>query len=284
MVVMDKQMTRRAWGWIAGLGTALVCLSTTVKPVVANPPLDLVTGGQSVAALKEDGLIYMQWGFQSLAIDSFRGAMSLEDRANTLPEQRDADVPFNLGLIYLNKGDLRGAKRAFERSLEADPTNFKTQYHLALVELQMGDEEAGRQRLQLLETAAVSDPQIQAHLQELIASLTPLPPAPEPDLADLAAQETLDPEEELDSEGELDSEQLGASASDPDLAADSTPEESSTLASEPEGMPAAPDLFSDEITGVVEFEPEEGAAVEAEAVETESEVRESGLSRFRRDD
>ncbi len=266
-MVMDRMMARWACGLVAGLSTGLLGVSMGISPVAANPPLDLITGEQSVAALKEDGLIYMQWGFHSLAIDSFRGAIALEDKANTLPEQRDPDVPYNLGMLYLNRGDLRGARGAFERSLEADPTNFQAHYRLGLVELQMGNEEAARQRLSLLETAAASNPEVQDHLQGLMASLEPLPPL---------QPEIPEPTQAVDA--------APAAEPEPDLNAESFEAESSTLADALE----PPDPFSDQITGVTEFEgePEDPVDTEAEAAETEDPeaAPERGLSRFRRED
>lgn len=268
-MVMDRMMARWILGLVASLGTGLMGVSMGISPGVADPPLDLIAGEQSVTALKEDGMLYMQWGFHSLAIDSFRGAMALEDRTNTLPKQRDPDVAYNLGILYFNKGDLKGARRAFERSLEADPTNFQAHYRLGLVELQMGNEEAARQRLSLLETAAASDPEVQEHLQGLMASLDPLP-TPQPEIPELTQEAEAEPNSDLE----------------PALNTGPVEAESSTLAADALSVPPAP--FNDEVTGVVEFEgaTEDPVDMEAEAAETEDPetAPERGLSRFRRED
>lgn len=268
-MVVNKSMM--GWNGIFILSMSLFSLLATIAPVGAKPPLELTAGEKSVAALKEDGMIFMRWGFQSLAIESFRGAMALEDKAKILPSQRDPDVPFNLGLIYLNKGDLKGARGAFERSLEADPTNFKAHYQLALVELQMGDEEMARQRLSLLETAAAQDPQMHEHLEGLMASLDPLPVPQTQDDSRVGAAANPDlAEEDLN---ESSPTELGVAPS-------ATP---SSLASE--SSSDAPDVISDEVTGVMEMESIAPSAAETGApAEPEASEPSSGLSRFRRND
>lgn len=272
MVVMNKQM--RCWLW--GLAVSAITLAT-VPLAGAKPPLDLVAGEQSVETLKQDGLIFMRTGFQSLAIESFRGAMALEDKAKLLPSQWDADVPFNLGLLYLNQGDLRGARGAFERSVEADPTNFKAQYQLALVELQMGDTEAAQLRLSLLETASAENPQMQEHLDGLMAALelpakaSDLPPTPQQaEISAAAADEPLAPEPEI--EGEPITENVG----DPEL------ESISSLTTETVSEP--PDALSDDITPVSEIEAAGSESGAAEDAEVATDTASSGLDRFRRED
>jgi hypothetical protein len=174
MVMMNKGLLLMAGGLVAGMGVL------APVPSWARPPLQLVTGEVSVDQLKEDGNRYMQLGFQSLAIESFRGAMELEDKLSTLPTFRDPEVPFNLGLIYLSQGRLKEARAVFQRSLEADPSNFKTHYQLGLTELKLGNEEAARYHLALLESSAVGDAELESHLQSLLAMLEPVRPQSPP--------------------------------------------------------------------------------------------------------
>ncbi|NJK62968.1 MAG: tetratricopeptide repeat protein [Synechococcaceae cyanobacterium SM2_3_1] len=189
MVMMNKGLVLMAVGLVSGMGVL------TAVPSWARPPLQLVTGEVSVEQLKEDGNRYMQLGFQSLAIESFRGAMELEDKLSTLPSLRDAEVPFNLGLIYLSQGRFKEAHTVFQRSLEADPSNFKTHYQLGLTELKLGNQEAARYHLALLESSVVGDAEMESHLQSLLAVLEPVrPQSSSSRTEDLTVEEAAVPE------------------------------------------------------------------------------------------
>jgi tetratricopeptide (TPR) repeat protein len=139
--------------------------------------MDLVTGNATVTRLKEDGIHYMQLGFNDLAIDSFRGAIELEDKTQVLPTQRDGDVPLNLGLIYFNQGRFNEARDAFRRAVEANPGNFKARYHLGRTEMVLGNHAAAREQFQMLEPAAAANPETQKHIKTLLAALDPVKPA-----------------------------------------------------------------------------------------------------------
>ncbi len=142
---------------------------------LARPPLGVLTSEGSVAQLKADGARYQQTGFQTLAEESYREALELEDRANLLPPERDADVPFNLGLIYTQQGKLVEARNVFQRAYDADPSNFQIVYHLGITELRLGNQAQARTHLTRLELAAAEDPEMKQHLGSLIALLDPAP-------------------------------------------------------------------------------------------------------------
>ncbi|MEN9221095.1 MAG: tetratricopeptide repeat protein [Thermostichus sp. BF3_bins_97] len=190
MVMNKKQMGRQA----AHLGLRAVgCLLglAIMVPVYAEAPMTLLTGEQTVAQLKEDAARYMQMGFHTLAINAYRGAIELEEKTLVLPSERDADVPFNLGLIYARQGNLPEARAAFQRSVEVDPTSFKARYQLALVDLKLGDQGAAKEQLTLLANAATNNPETRSHIQSLLATLESVPlPSQKDDLARTPAVES----------------------------------------------------------------------------------------------
>ncbi|MEN9226820.1 MAG: tetratricopeptide repeat protein [Thermostichus sp. HHBFW_bins_43] len=190
MVMNKNQMGRRAahWGWrtvgcVLGLAIGV--------PAYAEAPMTLLTGEQTVAQLKEDGARYMQMGFHTLAINAYRGAIELEEKTLVLPSERDADVPFNLGLIYARQGNLPEARAAFQRSVDVDPSSFKARYQLALVDLKLGNPTAAKEQLTLLANAATSNPETHSHIQALLATLESVPlPSQKDDLARTPAVES----------------------------------------------------------------------------------------------
>ncbi|MDX2270667.1 MAG: tetratricopeptide repeat protein [Cyanobacteriota bacterium] len=160
-----------------GMGSLLMGLWLVATPVaLAKPPLNLSTGQETVAQLKESGVRYAQLGFYTLAIESYRGAIALEDRSQLLPSQWDADVPINLGLIYLQQGSLLPARDAFARAVEADPTSFKARYQLGVAEMQLGNYDVAKSELSALATASTANPETKKHLDMLLASIEAVAP------------------------------------------------------------------------------------------------------------
>jgi tetratricopeptide (TPR) repeat protein len=174
-MVMNRQQTGgQAAPW--GLSSVVCLLGLAVGlPAYAQPPMNLLTGEPTVAQLKEDAARYLQMGFYTLAINAYRAALELEDKAQVLPRERDPDVPFNLGLIYARQGQLAEARAAFQRSVEVDPTSFKARYQLALVDLKLGNLVAAKEQLTLLAHAARSNPETYSHIQSLLAPLESIP-------------------------------------------------------------------------------------------------------------
>ncbi len=250
MVVMNNPRGGRS-GWMSWVG--VICCVTVglvgveIPQAWAEPPLKLLTGQASVPQLKEDGIRYMQLGFESLAVEAFRSALHLEDQAGLIPSQWDPDVPFNLGLLYAEQGNMRGARSMFQRSVEADPSSFKAHYQLGLANLQLGDHEAARQQFELLMASSPPDPQVQTHVAALLAALD----APKAPQSEAAAQ--ADPEADLESV-------------DPSL------ETGSELPEQPDQGESAQLLLDDQ--GEIEIVPstDEEPAGEASAVESEEDL------------
>lgn len=67
--------------------------------------------------------------------------------ASALPNQ--AEVHDTLGWVQYKQSQLPGAIAALHRSVELDPANGLSAYHLALAYAQSGDREQSRQMLQL---------------------------------------------------------------------------------------------------------------------------------------
>lgn len=158
------------------IGFGIVMGKTTLTR--AEPPLKLVTGQATVEKLKEDAAIYVQNGFDALAINAYRSAIDLEDKARLLPAQRDPEIALNLGLIYVQQGNWGAARNAFQRSVETNPTDFQSLYQLAQAELQVGNRDVARQQFERLKVAASGDPAMQAHIESFLVLLRPVGSSP----------------------------------------------------------------------------------------------------------
>lgn len=169
-MVMNSQANQWIQAWAIGLTMGLI----GIPMAQARAPLGVVTQEGSVAQLKADGIRYHEQGFQNLAIEAYREAISIEDRGQVPAIQRDPDVPFNLGLIYLQQGKLAEARSVFQRSVEADPSNFQSVYQLGVTELRMGNQVAARQHLIRLEAASRDNVEMKEHLGSLMALLDPV--------------------------------------------------------------------------------------------------------------
>lgn len=165
---LNTSLIKTVW-----LGMGLIPGLVAGPRVMAGPPIGVLTGEGSVDQLRQDGIRYQEMGFMTLAEEAYQEALALEDRANLLPPERDADVPFNLGLIYLQKGDISQARQMFQRAYDASPNNFQVIYHLGTTELRLGNQEEARRHLTRLEDAAKNNPDMQDHLESLIALLDP---------------------------------------------------------------------------------------------------------------
>ncbi len=171
-MVMTKVMMMVTRGWTLSVwGAVLVVATQWISSMPAAAGDDLLTGTPSVQQLKADAIRYQEMGFNQLAVEAYRNAIDFEDRTKVLPSQRDPDVPFNLGLIYLNQGQLQAARDVFARAVEADPENFKARYQLGMTELRLGNEEEAQAELELLLQASVNNPEMEAHLNMVLDEL-----------------------------------------------------------------------------------------------------------------
>jgi tetratricopeptide (TPR) repeat protein len=158
-------------GLLLGIGSGVIV--AFALPTWADPPLKLVTGQATVEKLKADAAIYVKNGFDALAINAYRAAIDLEDKARLLPAQRDPEIALNLGLIYAQQGNWGAARNAFQRSVETNPTDFQALYQLAQAELQVGNRAVARQHFERLKGAASGDPAMQAHIESFLVLLRP---------------------------------------------------------------------------------------------------------------
>lgn len=118
-------------------------------------------------AIDLDPLIFVPYIWRGLTFDSLGrtalGQQDMERAAMVAP--RHPNPQFSLGLNAVARGELREAAQAYARSIELDPQRSELLQNMALIELDLGEQESARRHLTDAATIARSGA---LHLNHLI--------------------------------------------------------------------------------------------------------------------
>ena len=115
------------------------------------------TGGEppSMSAPTYDPSVEYQNGLAALQAGKFRDASRDFDHVlDSLPN--DADTLFYSGMSKAGLGDLRGAQRAFEKTLKFDPQRIPARRELAVTLAKEGQTDQAKAQLDILQTQATA--------------------------------------------------------------------------------------------------------------------------------
>jgi len=102
-----------------------------------------------------DPSVEYQHGLVDLQAGKFRDADREFDHVlNSLP--RDADTLFYSGMAKAGFGDLKGAQRAYEKSLKVDPDQIPARRELAVTLAKLGQADQAKAQLDILQTRATA--------------------------------------------------------------------------------------------------------------------------------
>ncbi len=132
------------------LVSSLALLSLT-SIAAANPPAPVGGGGPSASAPAYDPTADYKAGIDAMLKNDYRAANRHFDNVlNALP--RDSNVLLLSGLAKAGANDMRGAQRAYERSVRADQKNVDARRELGLLYAKNGDAKKAGQELAALKT------------------------------------------------------------------------------------------------------------------------------------